>query len=210
MRPVFEIKASTDVLERAAERLQSIRGGVEIAASRAINRAVTAGRAELVRGVGEKYTVKTREVRRTLAIKKATKADLDGEIRSEGPGLSLRHFKHSPAKGETTGAKRRQVRVSVKKGGGGALATGFLWDGGWGSGKNSIYVRLGQKIRPTKGYHKGKSYLVNKIQKTTGPSVPQMAGSDGVRERVQTCLETTFEKRLDHEVDYLLSKGKSK
>ena len=210
MKQVFEVKVSSDGLERAVERLQGIAGGVEKATARAVNRALASGRTELTRAIGESYTIRPREIRQTISLKKATLKSLGGELRTEGERLSLRLFKHSPARGQTTGANRRQVRVTVKKGSGGALATGFLWDGGWGTGKNAIFLRLGQKIRPDKGRHAGKRYQVHQLQKAIGPAVPQMAKNDGVRERVETSLEETFEKRFEHEVDFLLSKGKGK
>lgn len=210
MKQVFEVKASAEGLERALLRLKGVRGGIEKATARAVNRSLAAGRTELTRAVRENYTIRARDVRDTISLKKATASDLGGAVKTEGQRLSLRLFKHTPANGETTGAARRQVRVTVKKGGGGPLATGFLWDGGWGTGKSAVFLRLGQKIRPTKGYHKGKGYEVHKLQKAIGPAVPQMAKSDAVRERVQTCLETTFAKRLDHEVDFLLEKRKNK
>lgn len=47
---------------------------------------------------------------------------------------------------------------------------------------------------------------VEKVQKVSGPSVPQMGGNEGVSESVQKRVQEIFEKRLTHETEFLLKK----
>ena len=206
MSVLVRLESNGESLDKAEKRLHGVKVGVEKAVMRAINRSLTSGRTELSRGIRETYTVKAADIKSTIRLKKATTSSLEGSIESEGQTLSLRHFKHSPSGVSTTGANRKQIRVTEMKGRTTKFKTGFLWVGGWDTDKHSIYIRAGKKIRPRKGYHKGKKYEVEKIKKVFGPSVPQMAGNDGVRERVQTRVQEDFEKRLEHETLRLLEK----
>lgn len=204
MSVLVRLKADDDALKNVEAMLHGVKGGVEKVTMRAINRALGSGKTALSKGIRETYTVNAATVNETISIRKASASNLEGIIVSSGKPLSARHFSHSPEGKDTTGAERKRIRVTVKKGGGGKFKTGFIWDGGWGTDKHAIYIRSGGKIRASKGYHAGKRYKVDKVKKVSGPSVPQMAGNDGVRERVQERVQEVFVNRLDHEVNRIL------
>ncbi len=192
-------------LNDAKVLLRNVEGGLERAVMRSINRSLSSGKTALAKGIRKTYTVKLEALNDAISVKRASKSHLEGSINAKGKTLSARHFAHDPEGKSTTGSSRRKIRLAVYKGRGGALKTGFAWDGGWESGKHAIYVRVGEKVRASKGYHQGKKYKVEKIKKVSGPSVPQMGGNEGISESVQQRVQEMFEKRLAHETEYLLN-----
>ena len=204
MSVLVRLKVNDDALKEVEAKLDGVKNGVEKVTMRAINRSLSSGKTALSKGIRKTYTVNAATVNETISIRRASVSNLEGSIVSSGKPLSARHFSHSPEGQATTGSERKRIRVTVKKGEGGKYKTGFLWDGGWGTDKYAIYIRSGGKIRPTKGYHAGKRYKVDKVKKVSGPSVPQMAGNEDVQERVQERVQEIFEKRLDHEVNRIL------
>ena len=206
MSRIVQLKAKDDSIKEAERLLSNIPGGVEKAAMRSINDALAVGKTAVSTGIRQHYTVKASTIKETVRITKASQTRLEGGIESRGSALSLRHFRHSPTGVSTTGGDRKQVRVSVSKGRGVKFKTGFLWNGGWGSEKHSIYVRTGEKRQASKGYHAGKKYKVEALKKATGPSVPQMAGNDDVRDFVQDRIESTLGSRMKHHTSRLLEK----
>ncbi len=188
MSKLLEIKYNKKQFERIEKLLQDIPHGVEVAAYRAINRAVTAGRTALSKEIRKRYTISAAKVKSTVKLTKAHVGSLQGAVESIGQPVAVMHFKHSPNR-DTTGANRKQIRVSVMKGGGGPLLTGF----------QSSRLADNVFIRPGKG---------SQIKRAFGPSVPQMAENHGAAAAIQDRMQEVMEQRLDHEVQQVL-KGKS-
>ena len=178
------IKITADkAVERAKKLLSEVPGGVETALMRAVNRAAQSGKAQAVREVRARYTVKAGDIRKTLTTTKATRTSLEAEIVSRGSPLSLASFKHTP-RTDTTGASRKRVRVAVKKEGGlKPLGQAFVWQG-------KIMQRVGKTRLP--------------IEKKIGPAVPSMIGNPEVVEAIEEQTQETVVKRLDHEVNRIL------
>ena len=167
--------------------LVGIKKGYDAATSRAMNRAATSGRSAAVRTIREEYTIKASTVRSNFKILKATRTSLEAIVYSKGPQIPLVNYRVSP-KTDTTGAKRKQVRVAVKKKGGlKPLGQSFIY-------KGRPLQRLGSSSLPVKEVY--------------GPAIPLIAGNDAVQKNVEKTMEETFLKRLDHEVKYLLDGGK--
>ena len=210
MSRIVQLKTKDDSIREAERLLAGIPGGIEKAAMRSINDALSAGKTAVSVGIREKYTVNASVMKETIKVKQASQTRLEGEIESKGSPLSTRHFRHSPSGESTTGNNRKAIRVSVKKGASVKFKTGFLWNGGYETDKHAIFVRAGEKRRATKGYHAGKKYKVESLKKSTSPSVPQMAGESGVSERVQNRVEEVLESRMRHHTSRLLEKGAKK
>lgn len=168
-------------IELAQEMLNDIPKGAEAAAARAFNRALITGRAAATKEVTKRYAIRTSDVRYSFKLKKATKSDLTAELISGGAALPLRSFAHRP-KTDTTGAKRKPIRVTIKAGETKTFTTSFVWN-------NNIYIRLGERRLP--------------IKKMFGPSVPSMLGNDDIVEEVQDIMVEAAEKRLEHELNRL-------
>lgn len=167
---------------RAAQNaLADIPKGAEAAAARAFNRALMAGRTAAVKEITKRYTVKAKDVRPTFKMKKASKTHLEAELISEGSALPLRAFAHKPAT-DTTGRKRKPIRVTIKGSNQFELTTSFVW-------KKHIFTRLGDTRLP--------------VKKATGPSVPSMLGNENIVEEVQGVMDETAAKRMEHEMERL-------
>lgn len=170
-----------------SELTEKIPKGAEEAAARAFNRALDAGRAEIVRGVRENYSVRAKDVRGTIWVQRASKwsvssgGGMTAAIGAKGSALPLRAFAHKPTT-DTTGAKRKPVRVSIQSGRFFTAPGGFIWRG------NIFYRRYNTRLP---------------IKKATGPSVPSMIGRSDISDKVYTVMLETAEKRLDHELNRL-------
>ena len=207
MSVLVRLDGDGDAVKKAQAVLSGVEGGIEKAVMRSMNRALSSGKTALVKGVKSTYEVNDEPVRDAVKVRRASVTRLAGSIDVKGKALSARHFAHDPAGKDTTGSSRKTVRIAIKKGKTSALKTGFIWDGGWGTEKHAIYLRSGGKVRATKGRHAGKKYIVDKLKKMTGPSVPQMAGNEEVSEAVEKRVQEIFERRLTHETNRIL-KGK--
>ena len=189
MSKLLEIKYDQKQFDRIAQLLREIPNGVEKASMRAINRAVTAGKTAMSKQIRQRYTVSAAKVKGTVKMTKASMSKLEGSVESSGKPVALTHFKHSPNR-DTTGANRKQIRVSVLKGGNRPLLTGF----------QSSRLANNVFIRPGKG---------RKIKREFGPSVPQMAENHGTAAAIQDRMQEVMEQRLDHEIQQILAKGKA-
>lgn len=174
-------------IDKAKDALSEIPGGVETAMMRAFNRALTQGRTAGTRAVTGSHTVKAKTVRPTFKMYKASRQNLYAELVSRGKNLPLTSFTYRP-KTDTTGSKRKQVRVQVKKTSGlKPLDRAFVF-------KGKIFQRLGARRLP--------------IYPAFGPAVPGMLNNEKVIKAVHETMGESVEKRLDHETKRLLEKHK--
>lgn len=178
----FEVETNKNSFEKAAKLLAGIPNGVETAMSRAFNRALQEGRTAGTREVTKQYTVKAKDVRSTFAMKRASKSNLEAELSSKGQRLPLSSFAHRPST-DTTGARRQQVRVGVKKGGLKPLGQAFVHNG-------RILQRLGSTSYP--------------VQQKFGAAVPSMLNNDDVVDVVVETMNKSVDKRLEHEAGRIL------
>lgn len=181
----FRIEFDGNALLEARRRLSRIPGGVETAAARAVNRALTGARTEITRAVRERYTIRARDVRQSLSIKRAAKGRLEGEIISRGYKIDLNasHFKVKP-RADTTGNRQRHVTAEIIKGSPQTVERGFIFN-------TQVFRRVGRSRLP--------------IAKQTGPAVPQMLEQDEVLQKTSQALQERFVSRLDHEVKAILN-----
>lgn len=181
----IRIDAKENDLKKAARLLEGVSNAIPSVFSNAMNRAVEQGKTEAVRCVTKEYTVKAKTVRDTLRIKKANKNDLSVELNSRGARLPLRDFQHSP-RNDTTGNKRRQIRVAVKRGAMKPLGNSFIYRG-------RIFTRLGANRLP--------------IEQKFSNAVPVMLNNDKCVYAIQETMEKSMSKRLDYEVRRTLAKA---
>lgn len=170
-------------IERAAQYLSGVPFGVERAMIGAFNRAAMAGRTEGARQVRAEYTVPYKEVLKSYKLDRATRQKISASVESKGASLRLSTFRHNP-KTDTTGARRRQVRVSVKQGSAKPIGQGFVH-------KGNIFQRVGKTSRP--------------IKHLAGPAIPVMLNNPNVVDAVQGRMVEVSIKRLDHEVGRILA-----
>lgn len=180
----FEV--TSDMLGRAEKVLKGIPGAAEKAVARALNRALVSGRAEAVRAARSEYTIKAAAVRADFSgMKRARPKDLTAELGARGSPKPLSVYKHAPTS-DTTGAKRTQVRVAVKKGGLKPLGQAYIHGG-------RVMRRLGATRLP--------------VEQKYGPSVPAVLGNMNVSEQIMDKMSETAESRLDHEILWALEEA---
>lgn len=159
------------------------------AISRAINRAATNAKSNLSKKVRENYSVKAKDVKDTIAIKKATKNNLGAVVKSSGQRIPLIKFKVSPANPRPSNPPK-VLKVGVKKGGLKELVGAFVAN----INGNKVFKRTSSSRLP--------------IQQLYGPAVPQMMNSESVKEYVENEATKMYQQRLDHEIQRIMEGGK--
>lgn len=163
------------------------------AMSRAMRRAITAGRVAAAREAAKNYAIRQGRITERARIKNPTANNPEAELKFSGTALNITDYRVAPSKPDP--ARRPVLRVQVGKGSGMKPYRGaFL-----------IPVRSGS----IKGFKReGNGRLP--IRPVYGPSVPQLVGSDNVSDAVIERVNEVLITRLDHEVDRELSKGAKK
>lgn len=185
---MIEIKA--DALQRVERLLGGIKDAAPKAVSNAINRSLFAARAEAVRAVTKEYVIRAGEVRKVMVIKKAGMSMLVGTVFAVGSPIALSKFDVSPKR--PGGKKKKILTARVKKTGGRKpIKKAFIST--TASGHTGVFIRTSAKRLP--------------IQQLHGPSIPQMLGADSVSKQIEARASDMLEKRLDHEIDRMLSGG---
>ncbi len=185
--------STVKALEKARDLLVDVPKGMETALMRAYNRALITGRKVASKAITKEYTVKAKDAKSTFSMKKAKRSDLNAELASKGKNLPLSAFAYRP-KRDTTGKKRKDVRVSVKKDGGfKSMGQAFVHDG-------RIFKRLDSARAPMR----------KPLEMQFGPSVPGALQNEKVRDEVMMALSDTTEKRIEHETKRLLEKHNTK
>lgn len=171
---------------------------IRLAAARAINRAMTAGKAEAIRALPKEYAVKQKQVREKVTTSKASSNDLSAAVTFRGYALNLAEFSVRPGKPQP--AKRPVLRAMVGRSGGFDKYHGaFL-----------IRARSGDiraYRRTSEARNMGSRYPITGVW---GPSIPQLLGGDTIREAVEDRAREQLDKRLDHEIDRMLDKAFAK
>ncbi|GGG32927.1 hypothetical protein GCM10007425_29500 [Lysinibacillus alkalisoli] len=186
---IKEIKSQLDALQNEAPSV----------ISRSMNRAITAIATSVNKGIRKEYRVEAASVKKAMKKKNASAANLSASVQVSGSPIGLNRFKVSP---KTVNPKRRsQLKISVKKTGGGTIPGAFNAD------VNGIKVmkRTGVVHTATKGNYAGKRR--EKIERKFGPSVPQMAKNEEIASAARRRGGEVFEDRLKHEIQRLLGSG---
>lgn len=156
------------------------------AMSAALNRTVTNISSNIRKEVREKYHIKAGDIKDTIVTKKASKSSLSASVTSKGQVIPLDKFKINP---KTVNPKRRkQLKISVKKGGAKEVTGAFIAD----LHGLKVFQRSSERRLP--------------IKKLFGPSVPQMIGNDEIVKKIEEEALETFDKRVQHEINRILDK----
>lgn len=188
--------------DRAQRLLKAIAGGVELAASRAINDTLRAIRASAVRKIKRKLAVTAKSIRERMFLVKATKATQRGKMIVTGESrLPLFLF----------GAKQRKKGVSykIKPGEKRKVIPGaFLHEG-----RPYVFVREfagagtpGQRAVVGEDFAGRKRVGRRPIRPVFGPSIGQIF-VDEVQATIEAEAAEKLEERLEFHTDALLRKA---
>ena len=175
---------SRNSFENAKRRLNGLPGALQRACFAAMGRTLSHSKTVLSREIRSEYSIKAKTARRAISAKRVKgSGSTSAEIRVRGPNLFASEFAMRP-RTDTTGAKRREVRLGIRKTGLKSVDRGFV------SKKVLLQRTTSSPLEPV-----------------FGPSVAGMAANDEVVKTLESAVAETFERRLDHEVKRLLSKG---
>ncbi len=154
------------------------------AAASAINRTVTKLKTMTSVDVRKTYRAKARDIKKSMKTTRATAGSLTGEMSSTGSPLPLTAFK-------VTRPARGPMKAAVLKGGAPAPVPG-MFARKFPSGYTGPMLRLGSRRYP--------------LKTPAGPSVPQMIGNEKVLPEIADEASAYLNKRMEHELEYRMSK----
>lgn len=188
------MRVTVDVDEKMIQQVQDKLGKFHkqapAAISRALNRAATTVNATVRKEVRKVYNIKAKDVSDTLKKTKATRSDLRAAVISSGSPIGLDKFKVSP---KTVNPRRKSpIKIGVKKSNLKRVMGAFVAD----VNGIKVFKRKTKKRLP--------------IERLFGPSVPQMLENENVTDVVKKKGQDTFDQRLEHEINRILERGRSK
>lgn len=196
----IQIRIDDAELQRVQQRLGELQHKAPNAIASALNRSISNIKANVPKEVRKNYHVKTADIKETLKIFKASASKLQAKVTSSGRTLGLNKFKVSPM---TVNPKRKsQLKIAVEKTGIKQILGAFILN----LNGAKVFTRSGEKHSPTKGSYAGKGVLREKINRKFGPSVPQMIGNETTVNKINQDAYTTYETRINHEMNRLLSR----
>lgn len=174
---------------RVEQRLGKFRKEAPKVMSRALNRAISAGKTQASKDTRSKYTVKAGDINATIDLKKSTKNQLSASFRSRGKRMSLTKYRVTPTMPKPQ-KPPKSLKVMIEKGNKVAYKGAFLAD----LGSMKVFKRVTSKRLP--------------IKELTGPSVPQLLKGILKTKTVNDRANEVYKSRLDHEISRILERGK--
>lgn len=169
-------------IEEAKRLLADSPARLRRAAANAVNRTIKHLGKEISVTVRSEYIVPAREIKKTLAIRRASREWLTGKISAVGSPLPLGVFKVTKPK---DGALKAKVRKSS-------------------SPKPLKGVFIGKSHKEYTGAMRRVGSASYPLDVPYGPSVPQMLGNKSVMEPIEKEAEEYLNERFLHEVDQQL------
>jgi hypothetical protein len=185
----INLKIDDKELRKAVKKLSAFPKEIPKATNSALNRTITFVNKKIKKGVTNEYSIKSGEVGSTLKVKKSNTSNLSATITSSGHSLSLSHF---PANLKAGWTKGTSLKVKVKKSGYKKV----------NSSPTAFVASLSGNLHIVKR-QSGKAYPI-KVLRTL--SIPQMISNTKISESVMQEAQVQLEKRVQHEVEYRLSR----
>lgn len=188
------VEITSEQIARVESILNGVQRGPEKVFFNAINRALDTVRTTAGRQIREVYAIKQKDLRAegNIKLKKASQNDLAGEIVFAGGKIPLYRFNVTPKQP----AQGVRVKAAVLKS---SAQTEF---------EHAFIAQIqGERV----GMFERATAKHLPIDEFTGPSAAHMAGNSVVLEQVEQAAQETIDKRIDHEIDRILSgyRGKS-
>jgi len=197
------IEINEEELAEIRKKLGKLQAKAPIALYRAINEAVSKARKETKDAIAARYNIRpNKDILPTLSISKANSKKLWAALKSKGAPIALTKFKVNP----TSRARRL-------KGGKGYKPPVYKADVKKETGERKLNGNPKAFIAVMKSGHKAVMERVSKrgeslpLKELYGPSAPSMMKNDEVMEQIKESASETLQKRLDHQIQYILQKG---
>lgn len=200
----IDIEISQQDIKSIRQRLGQFEDKAPNVLSRAINRTVTSIKTEIKREASKRYAVTQQTIGETLNARRASPKDLKGYVKSTGAVIPLGKFRVTPQK--TVSYEDGEPNPShysaavLKRGALKALKhSPKAFVAVMPNGHGGVYERTGKKSR----VNPQKEVIAQRF----GPSVPHMIKNKVVIDSIQNKAESTLQKRIDAEINYILSRG---
>ncbi len=202
----INIKIDDKELKQTIKKLSAFPKEIPKATVSALNRTISFANTKIKKEVTAKYSIKSGEVQQTLTVKKANYSNLTTYIICEGRRYTLAHFERNLKGAAIRGGG---VKVQVKKG---STKTVNINPGAFVASmsgpKNKKKLKRATITSGTFliAQRVGAARYPIKVLRTL--SVPQMVSSNDISEKVLSQSQDMLKKRIEHEVEYRLSKIK--
>lgn len=206
--PSENITIDISSLNKIASGLSNFQKEMPGAVASSLNRTVDFMNTRIGRLVASEYVIKVSEVKKTITKIKARKGDMKAGLKSTGHTLSLAHFPYKP--NDPLLARMLSIRygtpikVKIKKREGykeiKTTRKPFIASTGAKSADKvqfNVFKRIGR----------GKSRTIAPLRTL---SVPQMIQNVNVGNNIQKAAAKKLEERVEHEIEYRLSKLRSR
>ena len=160
------------------------------AAYRAINRSLVAGRKAAGEEVAKDYKITGGKVNKLGKFKKANSGNIEATITWSGPAIPLEEWGTNP-KNPPKRRRKKPILGTVFRGTKTTYRGAFI--GRINGGQSRAYVRTTKKRFP--------------IRRVYGPSAASLVRAKLVKERFINRANQMLERRLEHEINYILSRG---
>lgn len=178
-------------LKEAKLLLRTVKNGFPIATSRAINKSSSKTKTFMRKEAVKRYRVKSKDVTSSMKLTRASRTNLNSQIRSTGKRIPLHKFRVSP-KDPKFMPKGKMHKAAVFKGGSMKAIRGFTAK--MPSGHIGVFERTGDYN--SKGEEK--------IKENYGPSVPQMLGNKESLKIIEMETIRNIEENMSSETERLL------
>lgn len=189
---IFELDAKIlDRMKEAEKLLVTVPDGAQKASVKALNQGIQTAQTAANFKARKVYTIQKAAFRKGMRIKKARMGDLLARLTSKSARRELIDFEVSPATIQR-GKKSGQLKVAVKRSGGLKTLPGAFVERGKQDGKLHVLQRAGKERYP--------------IRIKYGPSPSEMLAGEEVLPYVERRAKQMIAKRMETEIDKLLSK----
>lgn len=212
-------KSIRDAINKIKTQYSHVSGDIlQQATSRALNRTASQGRTIANQNIRKIYNISAARINNELKVSNSSRSKLEAKIVAAGAPLSMNNFEAKQEKSlSTTGFNRKGVAstrlnrkarsnavkgvtMTIKKGKIVNLPTAFIQVS---NGGITVFAR-GKYRGTSEGIEFTKERLP--IAKITTLSIPMMFANDTVLNPLSAELVSILDKRITHEVNYLLSK----
>lgn len=202
----IDVEISTTDIKSIRQRLGQFEDKTPNVLSRAINRTVATIKTEMKRDAAKRYSIAQKDVAATLEDRKANSKKLYGYVKSAGTVIPLSKFRVTPQRTvsyDSGEPNPSHYSAAVLKGGAlkALVHNPKAFIAVMPNGHGGVYERTGKKSR----VNPQKEVIAQRF----GPSVPHMIKNKNVIDEIKNKAESTLQKRIDAEINYILSRGQS-
>lgn len=202
----IDVEISATDIKSIRQRLGQFEDKTPNVLSRAINRTVATIKTEMKRDAAKRYSIAQKDVAATLEDRKANSKKLYGYVKSTGTVIPLSKFRVTPQRTvsyDSGEPNPSHYSAAVLKGGAlkALVHNPKAFIAVMPNGHGGVYERTGKKSR----VNPQKEVIAQRF----GPSVPHMIKNKNVIDEIKNKAESTLQKRIDAEINYILSRGQS-